>query len=83
MADNRALSEAVRYLRSHGENDLADRLADAETHPAQDPEPRPRLLVEDEDEAWREAAGAAAWNAIVDARRRAGRPIEWEEGRHE
>jgi hypothetical protein len=66
----------VRYLRAQGENDLADRLADADFSPTPSPEPPPRLLVEDEDQAWREATGTAAWSAIVDARRRAGRPIE-------
>jgi hypothetical protein len=77
MADNRALTEAVRYLRSQGENDLADPLADADLGPpSQDAERAPRLVVEDEDEAWRHAAGATAWKAIVDARARAGRPIE-------
>jgi hypothetical protein len=30
MADDRALTEAVRYLRDQGENELADRLAEAE-----------------------------------------------------
>jgi hypothetical protein len=77
MADNRAPIEAVRYLRSQGENELADRLADADFGPpTQDAEPAPRLVVEDEDEAWRRAAGATAWKAIVQARARAGRPIE-------
>ena len=76
MADERVLVEAVRYLRDRGESDLADRLANAELGPTRDPEPAPRLLVDDEDEAWRQAAGATAWKAIVDARARAGRPIE-------
>jgi len=76
MADNRAVIEAVRYLRSQGENELADRLADADLGPTKDPEPAPRLLVEDEDEAWKQAAGSAAWRAIIAARARAGRPIE-------
>jgi hypothetical protein len=76
MADNRALTEAVRYLRSQGENDLADRLAEADLDPTPAPEQAPRLLVADEDEAWRVAASATAWEAIKQARARAGRPIE-------
>jgi hypothetical protein len=76
MAEDPALEEAVRYLRDRGENDLADRLADEERQPTPEPEPAPRLLVENEDEAWRQAAGAAAWKAVVDARARAGRPLE-------
>jgi hypothetical protein len=76
MGENPALDEAVRYLRDRGENELADRLAGAEPDPSPEPEPAPRLLVEDEGEAWRQAAGAAAWKAVVDARARAGRPLE-------
>jgi hypothetical protein len=77
MADHPALAEAVRYLRSRGQNELADgSLTQISALHPKTLSQHPGFVVEDEDEAWKQAAGAVAWKAIVDARARAGRPVE-------
>jgi hypothetical protein len=75
------ITETLKFLRDQGRDDLANALVEQDqalTTPVPSP-PAPRFVddtPQNADEAWQQAASAVAWKAIVDARARAGRPIE-------
>ena len=74
-----AFTDAVKALRDQGRDDLADALVEQERASADPPpSPAPQFVGQprSEDELWQQAASKAAWSAIVNARARAGRPIE-------